>query len=52
MVVSTKTDEQEIKELGMKVESVKKYVEDKATIKKIIYVKNKLLNYVVLPNDS
>jgi len=48
MVVSTKTDEQEIKELGMKVESVKKYLSDKNEIKKIIYVPNKLLNYVVL----
>jgi leucyl-tRNA synthetase len=49
MVVSTEIDEQEIKELGMKVESVKKYLTDKAAIKKIIYVQNKLLNYVVVP---
>ncbi len=48
MVVSTEIDEQEIKELGMKVESVKKYLSDKNEIKKIIYVPNKLLNYVVL----
>jgi len=48
MVVSIEIDEQEIKELGMKVESVKKYLSDKNEIKKIIYVPNKLLNYVVL----
>jgi len=48
MVVSTEIDEQKIKELGMKVESVKKYLSDKNEIKKIIYVPNKLLNYVVL----
>ena len=49
MLVSTEINEREIKELGMKVESVKKYIEDQATVKKIIYVKNKLLNYVVVP---
>jgi len=48
MVVSTEIDEQEIKELGMKVESVKKYLSGKNEIKKIIYVPNKLLNFVVL----
>jgi len=48
MVVSIETDEQEIQELGMKVESVKKYLSDKNEIKKIIYVPNKLLNYVVM----
>jgi leucyl-tRNA synthetase len=48
MVVSTEIDEQEIKELGMNVESVKKYLTERNEIKKIIYVPNKLLNYVVL----
>jgi len=49
MLVSTEINEQEIKELGMKVESVKKYLADKTSIKKIIYVQKKLLNYVVVP---
>ena len=47
MLVSKDKSEEEIKLIGMQVDSVKKYISDEIKIKKVIYVKDKLLNFVV-----
>ena len=47
MLVSKDKSEEEIKLIGMQIDSVKKYICNETKIKKIIYVKDKLLNFVV-----
>ena len=47
MVISTDKDEQEVKNMALKNEEIKKYMQDNVEIKKIIYIKNKLINIVI-----
>jgi leucyl-tRNA synthetase len=47
MVISTDKDEQEVKNMALKIEEIKKYMLGNVEIKKIIYIKNKLINIVI-----
>ena len=47
MIISIELRESDIKEKALKIETVKKFISNKSEIKKIIYVKDKLINIVV-----
>jgi leucyl-tRNA synthetase len=47
MIISTEQKEIDIKEKVLEIDTVKKFIDNKSEIKKIIYVKNKLINIVV-----
>ena len=47
MIISTEENQISIKEKAMEVDTVKKFIGNKSEIKKIIYIKNKLINIVV-----
>ncbi len=47
MIISADQKEIEIKDKAVEIESVKKFIDDKNRIKKIIYVKDKLINIVI-----
>ena len=47
MIISADQKEIEIKDKAVEIESVKKFIDDKNKIKKIIYVKDKLINIVI-----
>jgi leucyl-tRNA synthetase len=47
MIISTEQKEIDIKEKVLEIDTVKKFIGNKSEIKKIIYVKNKLINIVV-----
>jgi len=47
MVISTDKDEEEVKKMALINEGIKKFMSNNVEIKKIIYVKNKLINIVI-----
>jgi len=47
MVISTDKNEEEVKNMAIKNEEVKKFIPNSVQIKRIIYIKNKLINIVI-----
>ena len=47
MVISIDNDEEKVKNMALKNEEIKKYIPDNVKVKKIIYIKNKLINIVI-----
>ena len=47
MIISKELADDEIKEKSIKIDTVKKFINNKEEIKKIIYIKDKLINIVV-----
>ena len=47
MIISIEQKENDIKEKALEIESVKKFIQDKGDIKKIIFIKDKLINIVI-----
>ena len=47
MLISNEQKENEIKDKAMEIDTVKKFINDKNKVKKIIYIKDKLINIVV-----
>jgi len=47
MIISNDEKEVDIKENALEIESVKKFIHNKDEIKKIIFIKNKLINIVI-----
>jgi leucyl-tRNA synthetase len=47
MIISIEQKENDIKEKALEIESVKKFIHDKGDIKKIIFIKDKLINIVI-----
>ena len=47
MIISADQKEIEIKDKSIEVGTVKKFISDKNKIKKIIYIKDKLINIVI-----
>ncbi len=47
MVISTDKDEEEVKSMAIKNEEVIKFIPNSVEIKRIIYIKNKLINIVI-----
>jgi len=47
MVISTDIDEEKVKNMAIKNEEVKKFISNSVEIKRIIYIKNKLINIVI-----
>ena len=47
MIISSHETEDKIKEKAIEVESVQKYINNESEIKKIIYIKEKLINIVI-----
>jgi len=47
MVISTDKNEEEVKNMAIKNEEVKKFISNSVEIKRIIYIKNKLINIVI-----
>ena len=47
MIISAGQKENQIKDKAIEIESIKKFIGDKDKIKKIIYIKGRLINIVV-----
>ena len=47
MVISTDNNEEKVKNMAIKNEEVKKFISNSVEIKRIIYIKNKLINIVI-----
>lgn len=47
MLISSDMDEETIKKQAQTIDAVKKFIGNGLSIKKVIYVKEKLLNFVV-----
>ena len=47
MVISIDNDEEQVKNMALENEEIKKYIPDNVKVKKIIYIKNKLINIVI-----
>ena len=47
MIISADQKEIEIKDKSIEIDTVKKFISDKNKIKKIIYIKDKLINIVI-----
>ena len=47
MVISIDNNEEKVKNMALKNEEIKKYIPDNVKVKKIIYIKNKLINIVI-----
>ena len=47
MIISIEQKENDIKEKALEIESVKKFIHDKGDVKKIIFIKDKLINIVI-----
>ena len=47
MVISIDNDEEKVKNMALENEEIKKYIPDNVKVKKIIYIKNKLINIVI-----
>jgi leucyl-tRNA synthetase len=47
MIISSEQKEIEIKDKAIEIDTVKKFIDNKKQIKKIIYIKDKLINIVI-----
>ena len=47
MIISTEQTDIEIKEKAIEIDTVKKFIDNKSNIKKIIYIKERLINIVI-----
>ena len=47
MIISIEQKEIEIKDKAIEIDTVKKFIDNKKQLKKIIYIKDKLINIVI-----